>query len=135
MTASFDKPLGGCRILVAEDDAILAFDLMHTLRNAGAETLGPAMTLKRALILAAEEQLHCGVLDVLLRREFVFPAAQVLRDRHVGIVFYTGHAGTDTLKRDWPEAHILIKPATPHLLLGTVSASALPCARTAAPNQ
>jgi len=119
----FEKPLAGARVLVAEDDPILAFDTMSFLRAAGAETFGPAINLKRALALAGIEPLTCGVLDVSLRHEFVFPAAQVLRDRCVGIVFYTGYADPDGLRRDWPGAHVLTKPAPPGLLMRTVGAA------------
>ncbi len=131
MNAFSDKPLQGARILIAEDDAILAFDLMWCLRNAGAETLGPATSLKRAIALAEAELLSCGVLDVSLRHELVFPAAQVLRDRCIGIVFYTGYADTDGLKREWPDAKVLAKPSPFKLLIQSVSAA---CCALASPS-
>ncbi|MGO9546985.1 MAG: response regulator [Rhodomicrobium sp.] len=118
-----DRILAGARVLIAEDDPILAFDMMSFLRAAGAGISGPAANLKRALTLAGDEALTCGILDVSLGREFSFPAAQVLRERSVGIVFYTGYADLTGLKRDWPEAQILSKPAPARFLLQTVSAA------------
>jgi len=123
VNAPLDKPLQGARVLVAEDDAILAFDMMSFLRNAGAETLGPAANLKRAMALSQDELLSCGVLDVSLRDGLIFPAAQLLRDRCIGIVFYTGYAGIDDLRRDWPDAQILSKPAPSRFLISAVSAA------------
>ncbi|MGC2631411.1 MAG: response regulator [Rhodomicrobium sp.] len=117
------QPLSGARVLVAEDNAILAFDMISLLRQAGACVIGPATTLKHALALVLAECPSCGVLDVALRDGPVFPAAQVLRNRGAGIVFYTGHGDPDGLKRQWPEAHVLVKPAPHDLLLRTVIAA------------
>ena len=80
MSAALDKPLDGKRILVAEDDPLLAFDITGLLLKAGAWIAGPALSLVRALELAQAEHLNCGVLDVRLRDGLVFPAARILRD-------------------------------------------------------
>ena len=109
---STDKPLEGMRILVAEDDPLLAFDLIGLLLKAGAQISGPALSLERALELARAEPLNCGVLDVKLRDGLVFPAAR--------IVFYTGHHDPEGLKQDWPQAHVLLKPAPLHVLMRAV---------------
>ncbi len=123
MNATSGKPLLGIKVLIAEDDAILAFDMMCFLRGAGAETLGPAPNLKRAIALSQDESLSCGVLDVSLRGELIFPAAQKLREMCAGIVFYTGYADTGGLKREWPDAQVLIKPAPSKSLIAAVSAA------------
>ena len=117
---STDKPLEGMRILVAEDDPLLAFDLIGLLLKGGAQISGPALSLERALELARAEPLNCGVLDVKLRDGLVFPAARILRDKGAGIVFYTGHHDPEGLKQDWPQAHVLLKPAPLHVLMRAV---------------
>lgn len=117
-----DKPLMGIRVLVVEDDAILAFDMVCCLRDAGAEILGPAGSLKRALAMSQEKPLSCGVFDVSLHGELAFPAAEVLREKHAGIVFYTGDADTDRLRREWPDAQVLSKPAPFSQIIRAVSA-------------
>ncbi len=117
------QPLRGARILVAEDNAILAFDMISLLRQAGALILGPAMTLKKAVELVKAESPSCGVLDLALRDGPVFPAAEVLREQGAGIVFYTGHGNPECLKREYPEAHVLLKPAPYDVLLRTVIAA------------
>lgn len=122
MNAIPGKPLQGTKVLIAEDDAILAFDMMCSLRSAGAEILGPASSLKRAIALSQDEGLSCGVLDVSLRDELIFPAAQMLRERCAGIVFYTGYADTGGLKRQWPDAQVLIKPVPSKFIIAAVSA-------------
>ncbi len=115
-----DQPLQGTRILVAEDDAILAFDLGITLQKAGAKILGPTLTLAHTLSLAQTATMCAAVLDVSLRDEDVFPAALELKGRGVGIVFYTGYAAVEQLRRDWPDAQVLTKPTPARVLVELV---------------
>jgi DNA-binding NarL/FixJ family response regulator len=128
MKAITGKPLRGTRVLIAEDNPILAFDIAGVLRDAGAETVGPAKNLRDALKLAGNAALDCGILDVSLCGDLVFPAAKLLTDRGLGIVFYTGYGDPESLSRDWPFAQILIKPAPPPLLVHAVALSAAPLA-------
>jgi DNA-binding response OmpR family regulator len=83
------RPLKDARVLVAEDEPLLAYDIVTILMKAGAAVIGPAFSAERALELAKAEQLTCGVLDARLRDGLVFPAACVLRQKGAGIVFYT----------------------------------------------
>jgi DNA-binding response OmpR family regulator len=117
------KPLRGARVLVAEDEPILAFDITRTLMNAGATVIGPALSVERALELALAARLTCGVLDVRLRDGLVFPAAHVLRRKGAGIVFHTGQSDPEALKREWPEAEVLLKPAPLRLLIPAIRAA------------
>ena len=82
-------PLRGARVLVAEDEPIIAFDVASILIEAGAVILGPAFSPERAIELATERDPACGVLDVNLRDGLVFAVAQILRRKGAGIVFYT----------------------------------------------
>ena len=131
MNAISDQPLHGARILIAEDDAILAFDLGVVLQKAGAEILGPTLTLSHALSLAQTTPMSAAVLDVSLRDEEVFPAAQELKGRGVGIVFYTGYAAVDQLRRDWPDAQVLTKPTPARVLVEAVRRALRPSANHA----
>jgi DNA-binding response OmpR family regulator len=123
MARASKKLLHGSRVLVAEDDPFVAFDIMKTLREAGAEILGPAMSHARALELAIIEDLDCAVLDVTLRDGLIFPAASILRQRGAGLVFYTSHQDLEGLKRNWPASQVLLKPAPPKLLVQAVKAA------------
>ncbi len=123
MNAASAKPLLNARVLVAEDDPLIAFDIMGVLLKAGADVLGPAMSVERALELAQTEKLDCAVLDVMLRDGLVFPAAQILKYEGAGIVFYTGQIKPENLRQLWPEAEVLIKPAPLPLLLQAVIAA------------
>ncbi len=129
MNATSSKLLQGTRILIAEDNSLLAYDVAILLREAGAETIGPAMTLKRALALVESGDFNCGVLDVSLGSEFVFPAAMVLRKKGAVIVFYTGYSDMEGLRREWPDAQVLSKPAPYSFLLSAVHAACCSPAR------
>jgi DNA-binding response OmpR family regulator len=111
-----DHPLRGARILIAEDDAILALDVREILRQAGAEIVGPAATLNQTLFMISAFPVSAGLLDVNLRDAEVFPAARALEKLGAGIVFYTGYADVDSLRRVWPGAKVLTKPAPPRLI-------------------
>ena len=52
MTDAEAEPLLGCRVLVAEDDSIIALDMELLLRDAGAEVFGPVKTTAAAVALA-----------------------------------------------------------------------------------
>lgn len=112
-------PLAGARILIAEDNAIQALDLKLLLENAGAEVIGPAKTVADVLALIKTPGLTCAVLDVVLRREYVFPAARVLSKQGTAIVFYTG-TFLESIRRDWPAVQVVAKPAPPELVLEAI---------------
>ena len=121
-----DHALRGGRILIAEDDAILALDVREILRQAGAEVIGPVATLRQALVMISDVSVSAALLDVNLRDADVFPAALALKERGIGMVFYTGYADVDSLRRDWPGVQVLTKPAPPRLLISAMSETCLP---------
>lgn len=87
-----DDPLQALRILVVEDEYLLAHDLSTALRDAGAEVAGPFGTLGDAIAGAeADTRLDGAVLDVNLRGEMVFPLADALTARKVPFLFATGY--------------------------------------------
>jgi CheY-like chemotaxis protein len=94
MADSAALALGGRRILVVEDEYLLATDLAQTLEEFGAVVVGPAATVARALTLvAAEARLDGAVLDLNLGGERSYPVADALVARGVPFVFVTGYDG------------------------------------------
>jgi DNA-binding response OmpR family regulator len=121
-----DHSLQGARILIAEDDAILALDVREILRQAGAQIVGPAATLRQTLFLMSTFSVSAALLDVNLRDGEVFPAACALEERGAGIVFYTAYADVDSVRRAWPGARVLTKPAPPRLLISAIRQTCSP---------
>ncbi len=117
MSEGYWRPLEGCRILVAEDNAFLVLDIADALSEAGAEIVGPAVSVQTAVSLARSEPLDGGVLDVALRGGDVFPIAKILAEQGKGIVFVTGMRDTSALEKDWPQAKVLSKPSSPQDLI------------------
>jgi CheY-like chemotaxis protein len=83
----------GRRVLIAEDEYLLASKMVEEFAKLGVETIGPASTVKRALDLVEHSgPLDVAVLDIKLRNEMIFPVADALRARGVPFVFTTGYS-------------------------------------------
>ena len=85
--------LRGRRLLVVEDEYLIAAALERALEGRGAEVVGPAGSVEGALRLVEAEgdRLDGAVLDINLRDERVYPVADVLAARGVPFVFLTGY--------------------------------------------
>jgi len=84
-----DKPR--CRILVVEDEAMIAMLVEDMVLDFGSEVVGPAARMEEALRLASHANLDAAILDVNVGGAVVFPVADVLRGRGVPIIFATGY--------------------------------------------
>jgi CheY-like chemotaxis protein len=85
--------LAGRRILIVEDEYLIAMDLALGLEEFGAEVVGPAGSVAEALELVESDgdKLDGAVLDVNLRDERVYPVADALAARGVRFVFASGY--------------------------------------------
>ena len=80
------------RVLVVEDEFILADDLTHELEAAGAQVLGPVASVSDAMTLLAEsDDVDAAALDVNLGGAFAYGVADVLARRGVPFLFTTGY--------------------------------------------
>jgi DNA-binding response OmpR family regulator len=87
-----EPSLRDCRILVVEDEYMLADELRTELANAGAVVLGPVGTVEDALSLIGKEpHIDGAILDVNLRGQAAYPVAEKLAARGVPFVFATGY--------------------------------------------
>ena len=118
-----DDPGGlrGRRILVVEDQHMIADEVAEALAEAGCTVVGPAGTLQDALRLAASASIDAAVLDVNLSGDMVWPAAQALRQRGIPFVFATVYAETMVPPPDLRDAPRLGKPMSTQKLLAAVA--------------
>jgi CheY-like chemotaxis protein len=80
------------RILVVEDEYLLAAALRSKLQDLGAVVLGPASNLDDALaLIRSETSINGAVLDINLSGKKVFPAADLLMAQGIPFVFTTGY--------------------------------------------
>jgi DNA-binding response OmpR family regulator len=86
--------LDGKRILVVEDEALVAAMIQDMLSDLGAIVVGPAGTVAKGFALAASGDIEAAVLDVNLRGERIDPLAEWLRARSVPLVFASGYGET-----------------------------------------
>lgn len=85
-----NEGLTGKRILIIEDEYLIAADLKRALTDVGAIVVGPAGTLEAAQMLV-EEDFDLALLDVNLDGEHSYPLANRLCDRSVPFAFLTGY--------------------------------------------
>ena len=87
-----ERILAGLRILVVEDEPLIAMELIDNLEDVGAAPFGPVMTVAGALsIVRSGEPLDAALLNVNLRGEASFPVADALIERGVPFLFVTGN--------------------------------------------
>jgi DNA-binding response OmpR family regulator len=119
------------RILVVEDDILVATLLAEILESAGWQVVGPVAHLATALDAAASEGFDAAVLDVNLGGQTVYPVAEVLDARRVPFVFVTA-CGREALPPLFCGRPHLGKPFAPEELIGTVARLIVPAAEAEA---
>jgi two-component SAPR family response regulator len=79
-------------VLIVEDDAILALDLVDSLQSAGYDIIGPAGSVEHALDLLRQHDLCIAILDINLGAETSEPVAHNLRGRNVPFISISGYS-------------------------------------------
>jgi CheY-like chemotaxis protein len=107
-------PLAGRRVLIVEDSYLIAMHLTGMLERAGAEVVGPALSVEEAFG-SLDPLPEIATLDVQLGEETSFPIADELAQRGVPFVFATGTADLiPTAHRSRPLCH---KPLSERAIL------------------
>ena len=116
MTAALE----GTRVLVVEDEYLVAVLIQDMLEPAGCVVMGPFPRLPEALDAADHDTYDAGVLDINLGGARIDPVAAALSRRNVPFVFVTGY-GSGGLPREYAERPRICKPFRMAELLDTVS--------------
>ena len=107
----------GPRVLVVEDEMLIAAELEAVLQDAGYVVVGPFPRVAQALAALAQAPVHAAVLDVNVNGELIFPVVEELEAHGAPMVFCTGYAdlqASPARLRDHPR---LSKPAAPEAVL------------------
>ncbi|WP_218373022.1 response regulator [Ensifer sp. ENS12] len=112
--------LTGRRILVVEDEMLVAMSIEDTLVDAGGEVIGPAPTVGRALGLLREEtKIDAVVLDMNLQGHSGLPVADACDERSIPFLILSGYGDT-ALNGTHHAAPILSKPFASAVLVETL---------------
>jgi CheY-like chemotaxis protein len=111
MTAQGDavRDLRGLRVLIVEDESLLAMLLEDMLAELGCEVLGSAATVAEAIEAIARETPDVTILDIKLGAEKSFRVAEFLTGRGLPFVFATGY-GDGQVDDPWRDRQVLQKP-------------------------
>ncbi|HML09076.1 MAG TPA: response regulator [Xanthobacteraceae bacterium] len=88
---SQEKPAGGKRVLVVEDELMIRMLLGDILTDIGHTLAAEAGRIEEALALAKQGEFDVAILDVNLNGQPVTPVAEILIERGVPFVFATGY--------------------------------------------
>jgi PAS domain S-box-containing protein len=113
-----DLPLrlaSGNRVLLVEDEILVAMMMKDILTELGFSVVGPFSRLGEAMIAAVHEEINAGIIDVNLGGEFVYPVADVLAARKIPFVFITGY-GVESIDSRFGYVPIVKKPVQRQVL-------------------
>jgi two-component sensor histidine kinase len=99
----------GNRILLVEDEILVAMMMKDILTELGFSVIGPFSRLAEAMVAAVHDEIDAGIIDVNLGGEFVYPVADVLAARRIPFVFVTGY-GVESIDRRFDYVPIVKKP-------------------------
>ena len=106
------QAFAGRRVLIVEDESLVAMLLETILEDMGCVPVGPAATVEEGLRMAAEGQpVDAALLDVNVAGRQVFPVAEALKEAGVPFIFSTGY-GEGGLPDEWRGQPTLQKPFT-----------------------
>ena len=105
----------GNRILLVEDEILVAMMMKDILSELGFVVIGPFSRLPEAMVAAVHEEIDAGIIDVNLGGEFVYPVADVLTARKIPFVFVTGY-GVESIDGRFGHVPIVKKPVQRQVL-------------------
>jgi len=91
----------GLRLIVVEDDALIAMELAQTIEAAGGELIGTAASADDAALLAVERDVDVAVIDLHLkgRGDGILAAHAIRKRSSAAVLFITGSAGAEAVER------------------------------------
>jgi two-component sensor histidine kinase/CheY-like chemotaxis protein len=109
------------RILIVEDESLIAMSYEEVLSDAGYGIIGPVPDVPGALDLLRRDRPDAAVLDVNLGGQPVYPVAELLIQMGIPFVFCTGYARLDVKSEKLRHARTLTKPVSGDTLVTTVA--------------
>ncbi len=101
-----------CRVMVVEDELLVAMLIEETLRDHGYDVVGPFTNLPDAIAAAGREVADIALLDVNLRGQRVYPVAELLEARGIPFLLLSGY-GSDAVPSEHAHWAACSKPFLP----------------------
>lgn len=101
--------LAGMRLLLVEDQMLVAMEVESFLKDIGCEVIGIAGTLEQAMRLSRELAFDATIVDVNLDGEMAWPAVDVLLERNIPFVLASGY-GSSAFPQAYRDMTQLEKP-------------------------
>jgi len=98
------------RVLLAEDELLVAMEIEATLQDLGCDVVGPLATVAEVERAAGSADLDIAVLDVNLRGEQVFRALPRLLERGLPVLLSSGYDETTLFPDEFRHLPVLVKP-------------------------
>ncbi len=112
MTEPTNLPFAGLKILLVEDEYVIASDLKQILTSLGADIIGPAATIAAAeKLLGNNPPPDAAILDINVRGALVYPIAENLVTKGVPFAFVTGYSA-NSVPAEYSAAPHCEKPVT-----------------------
>ena len=126
-----DEYARAMRILIVEDEPLIAFEVEQTLTEAGFAVVGVAARLEEALAMVEDGALDAAVLDANLHRVSAAPVAIALTARGLPFIVTTGYT-REQLPEGFEAGTLIEKPCLPDQIVEALNA-ALQAKRTLDP--
>jgi CheY-like chemotaxis protein len=124
--------VNGRRLLVVEDEPLIAMTMKETLTELDFEVSGPVGSVEEALREIAKGPINAAILDINLGGGSVYPVADALAARDIPFVFVTGYA-RQAVEQRFSDVPVLSKPVDRERLLASLSRPPLGQARPMTP--
>ncbi len=113
------KDGAGLRVMIAEDEFLVALSLEEDLRRHGCDIVGPFSRMDEARAAAQSEAIDVALLDINMNGEMAFPVADALAARGIRFMFLSGYGAT-TFPERYRDAPRVPKPYDPSALIGEI---------------
>ncbi len=110
----------GAKILVVEDNYLLAEVVCDFVTDCGMRPIGPATGLDRGLVYARETMLDGAILDINLDGRLSFPICAVLLQRNIPFCFLTAYGDLSLVPQQFRGAPLVSKPFEPEEMRGAI---------------
>ncbi|KAB1073065.1 response regulator [Methylobacterium planeticum] len=123
--------LSGRRILIVEDESLIAMELMDIVEDANGRVVGPARSNRDAIRLIEGAPIDAALLDLNLADGEATPTAERLKAAGVPILVCTAGVLPRAMRLMWPDLPVQRKPVDPRGLAAALAALFEPAAQAA----